>query len=264
MAYIFQSRAPLSWRQCKRIFSRPQAWLITLLGVWLAILAYFYVNPNLDIYVARAFFQQVACASDATTARVCGLFPYSAESALILVRKFLFYLPGLVALIILIRLLQNFQHHGATYDAKKTERYSIALIAFALGPYVLVNLVLKTISGRPRPYQTDLFGGMETFTAAGTLDGACLKNCSFISGEAAGAGWLACLIVLLPPKLRWIVAPPVIGFCLVSPMLRVTFGGHYLSDVLLGFLSSCVVYAAVATYFEMTQASEKRGRHTAL
>ncbi|MCY1664021.1 phosphatase PAP2 family protein [Rhizobium sp. SL86] len=264
MAEIFQSYRPISPRRLRTLFSKPQAWLVTLTAAWWLLLALFYFNPQLDVFVARAFFQQVACADGSPASKICGLFPYAGDSELVLLRKFLFYLPGIVAICILARLIQNLQHHGATYDAARTRRYAIALTAFALGPYVLVNLILKTISGRPRPYETDLFGGLQSFTAAGTLDGSCLKNCSFISGEAAGAGWIACLIVLLPPRLRLVVAPPIIAICLVSPILRVAFGGHYISDVLLGFLSSCVVYAAVATYFQMTQSVKKRVSNTAL
>ncbi|MCO5730758.1 phosphatase PAP2 family protein [Rhizobium sp. SSA_523] len=264
MAYIFQTTRSFSQRRLRALFRKPQAWLVTLTAAWFIILAFFFFNPQFDILVARAFFQQAACAADSPTAKICGLFPYAGDSELILLRKILFYSPGFIAILILIGLVKNLQHHGATYDAEKTRRYSIALISFALGPYVLVNLILKTISGRPRPYETDLFGGVSPFTAAGTLDGSCLKNCSFISGEAAGAGWIACLIVLLPMRWRLIVAPPIIGFCLLSPTLRVAFGGHYISDVLLGFLSSCVVYAAVACYFQMTQSVKKRVSKTAL
>ncbi|MGN7291666.1 phosphatase PAP2 family protein [Rhizobium sp. SAFR-030] len=264
MAYIYQTRRPFSKRRLRVLFSRPQAWLVTLLALWWLLLAFFYAVPQLDIVVARAFFQEITCTASAHTARICGLFPYASEGALIAVRKIFFYLPALSAITLLVLLIRNLQHHGATYNPVKTRQYSIALIAFGLGPYLLVNLILKTISGRPRPYETDLFGGHQVFTAAGTLDGGCINNCSFISGEAAGAGWIACLVVLLPPRLRLIFAPPIIAFCLISPALRITFGGHYLSDVLLGFLSSCVIYAAVATYFEMTQSARKRTQQTAL
>jgi lipid A 4'-phosphatase len=258
LAYTFQSRGQFSGRRARVLFRRPATWLITLMGAWWLLLAIFYVFPHLDIDVARTFFRETACGAELAAGRICGLFPYSQQWLLVMIRKFFFYLPVSVAGVILILLIRNLQHHGATYCAASTRRYTIALTAFVAGPYVLVNLILKTISGRPRPYQTDLFGGPDLFTAAGTLDGACTNNCSFISGEAAGAGWLVCLIVLLPPPLRPILGPPLFAICLIPPALRISFGGHYLSDVMLGFLSSCVVYAAVATYFQMTQPEKKQ------
>lgn len=258
MAYTFQSRGPFSGRRARVLFRRPVTWLITLMAAWWFLLAIFYAFPNLDIHVARTFFTETACSAELAAGRICGDFPYSQQWLLVMIRKFFFYLPVSVASVLLILLIRNLQHHGATYSAAATRRYAIALISFVAGPYVLVNLVLKTISGRPRPYQTDLFGGPDIFTAAGTLDGACTNNCSFISGEAAGAGWLVCLIVLLPPRLRPVLGPPLFAICLIPPALRLSFGGHYLSDVMLGFLSSCVVYAAVATYFQMTQPEKKQ------
>ncbi|TRL38634.1 phosphatase PAP2 family protein [Rhizobium straminoryzae] len=241
----------------RQSFRRPQAWFVTLFCAWWVLLAVFYLFPGIDIAVAQSFFHPIDCGANTVAGRICGSFAYSSEGILIALRKFFFYLPVVVAIVILMLLLENLQHHGATYDAGKTRRYSIALTAFLLGPYVLVNLILKTISGRSRPYNTDLFGGTEFFTAAGTFHGSCVNNCSFISGEAASAGWLVCLVVLLPARLRPVVGPPLLLLCLVPASLRLSFGGHYLSDVILGFLSSAVVYAGVASYFEMTQTQKK-------
>ncbi len=107
-------------------------------------------------------------------------------------RKIFFYLPAALALLILVLLIRNLQHHGATYNREKSRQYSIALISFLIGPYLLVNLILKTISGRPRPYETDLFGGADMFTAAGTLNGpASTIAHSYQVKRRAQAGWLA-------------------------------------------------------------------------
>jgi membrane-associated phospholipid phosphatase len=84
------------------------------------------------------------------------------------------------------------------------------------------------------------------FMAAGNFGGSCQSNCSFISGEAASAGWLLCVIPLLPPKFRRMLAAPLIAISLATPALRVAFGGHYLSDVMLGWLLSPIVFLALA------------------
>lgn len=239
------------------------AWFLTLFSLWWILLGIFYSFPQIDIWVASKFFRETSCTMAPLDASMCGYFPMAREPLLISIRKFYFYMPVAMASVIALLLIAKLQHHGATYNKARTKAYFVALLSSVLGPYLLVNLVLKTISGRPRPYETDAFGGSHFFTAAGTLDGSCVSNCSFISGEAAGAGWLACLIVLLPHKLRRFLWAPILMLCLVSPYLRMAFGGHYLSDVTLGFLSSCVVYAAVAVYYE-TQEEKNWWSKTAL
>jgi membrane-associated phospholipid phosphatase len=237
---------------------------IVLLISWWGLLAIFYLVPELDLAVARAFFEQAACGAATEAGRICGGFPYASQKLFVVIRQILFYLPVLVAIYILYRLIANLQHSGIGYSFRRTRDYSIALISLAVGPYLLVNLFLKQISNRPRPYETDLFGGREAFMPAGDFSGACSGNCSFISGEAAGAGWVACLIVLMPKPLRPILGPPLIITSMISPALRTSFGGHYLSDVVLGWLSSLVVYAGVAACFQMSQRARKRNSQTNL
>src|SRR5690606_1953513 len=98
-------------------------------------------------------------------------------------------------------------------DRVAARRYSLSLLALALGPYILVNLLLKSFSGRPRPDETNLFAGDHTFMPAGSFAGQCDNNCSFVSGEAAGAGWVACLVPLLPARFRPFLAPPILAIC---------------------------------------------------
>ncbi|MBW6420531.1 phosphatase PAP2 family protein [Rhizobium sp. XQZ8] len=253
------------WRNTvKRYFAKPMGWFVVLMAVWWVLLAAFYLIPELDLSVARAFFVQAACGQSIETGKICGGFPYGSEAIYVAIRRILFYMPSVVAIYILYRLIANLQHSGSGYSRRKTRDYSIALVSFIVGPYVLVNLILKQVSNRPRPYETDLFAGKYPFMPAGDFNGACNGNCSFISGEAAAAGWLACLIVLMPKPLRPILGPPLIAISIVSPALRTSFGGHYLSDVTLGFLSSMVVYAGVAACFEMSQRAGNRNSPTNL
>ncbi len=236
----------------------------TLLAIWCVLLAIFHFFPAIDLDTAHHFFTATACPAGSAIGRICGHFADAGDTSLVVIRKCLFILPVVVGVAVVLRLLGNFGHHGATYCRETTRQCSIALLALVAGPYLTVNLFLKQISHRPRPYQTDLFGGLHPFKAAGDFTGACVGNCSFISGEAAGSGWLVCLVVLLPKPLRLILAPPIIVLSLISPALRVGFGGHYVSDVVLGWLSSIVIYALIAECFEMSQSRRKRSSPTAL
>lgn len=226
---------------------------LSLFTLWGLLLAIFHFFPVLDIATSAAFFENAACPEGTANDIVCGDFPYRLDSLFVFLRKVLFYAPSAAAIVVVIALIMALQHHGATYEPQKVRRYGLSLIAFFLGPYVLVNLLLKGFSGRPRPHQTDLFGGELPFVPAGSFAGHCENNCSFISGEAAGAGWLVCLIPLLPRRLRLVLAPAIVAISLVTPAFRLSFGGHYFSDVVLGWLSSPVVFALVVAVFEITR-----------
>lgn len=228
----------------------------TLLAMWCILLVFFYLQPGIDIAVAHSFFNEVVCAAGTANAQVCGHFPYSSQELFKILREVLFYLPAAIAVALLALMLKSLGKQAAA-DVRRVREYGIAIISMLIGPYVLVNLVLKELSDRPRPADTTLFGGRMPFAPAGDFGGACISNCSFVSGEAAGAGWLACLVVLLPAHLRTVLGPPLIVIALIAPALRLSFGRHYLSDVTLGFLSSLVVYAAVTALFEMTQSVKK-------
>lgn len=258
---------PVRLRQSQthlRFVTRNWGLSATLLALWCVLLAVFHFFPAIDLDTARHFFTRTVCAPGAANGLICGHFADADDTSLIIIRKCLFFLPVVVGIAIVIRLIDNLGHHGATYCRETTRQCSVALMALVAGPYLLVNLFLKQVSHRPRPYQTDLFGGPHAFTSAGDFTGACAGNCSFISGEASGSGWLVCLIVLLPKPLRLILAPPIIVLSLISPALRVGFGGHYVSDVVLGWLSSLVIYAVIAECFEMSQSRRKHSSPTAL
>ena len=143
-------------------------------------------------------------------------------------------------------------------DTGLSAKLGLMLVSLLLGPYVLVNLLIKEFSGRPRPYQTDIFGGDMVFMPAGSFGGECARNCSFVSGEGAAAGWLFCLILLLPSRNRLLLVPLILFGSLFTPALRVAFGGHYLSDVILGWLSSLVVVALVMGVAEVLRLMKKR------
>ncbi|MEI9804295.1 MAG: hypothetical protein WDN48_07260 [Pseudolabrys sp.] len=59
----------------------------------------------------------------------------------------------------------------------------------ALGPGLAVNVLLKDHWGRPRPIDVTQFGGMDKFVPWWDPRGACPNNCSFVSGDVAGAFW---------------------------------------------------------------------------
>lgn len=109
--------------------------------------------------------------------------------------------------------------------------------AYALGPGVVANLILKDHWGRPRPRNVTDFGGDMGFVPALDPGGPCLRNCSFVSGEGSAFACLAIALLLLAwPRLgragRRAALAGAGAFVLGGSGLRVAFGGHFLSDTL--------------------------------
>jgi len=222
--------------------------LLALTALWIALAIVFNGEPGIDRSVSAIFFRAEACASGAATA-LCGVFPAAESLFWGAVRNLFHYLP-MAAAIVVIAVLASELAAGRGLSWPRTRYAALALAAFALGPGLLVNGILKDHWGRPRPVSTELYGGTLPFVPAGQWSDACPANCSFVSGEAASIFWLVCLIPLLPVAFRRIGAVAIVVASIFTAGLRVAFGGHYLSDVALGGLSTLIIFAALATLSE--------------
>ncbi len=229
--------------------------LFGLVALWFALAVTFNGEPWLDKAVAAYFFTAGGCA-EGVSRPVCGAFGAAGNAALIAIRQTVHYVPMAVALALLAMVARDVLSASRPL-AGRAPYASAALLALALGPGLLVNGFLKSNWGRPRPGQTDLFGGDLPFVPAGQWSDACQSNCSFISGEASSAFWLVVLVPLLPAAWRPLAFGVALAVATIAAGLRVAFGGHYLSDVVLGALSTPVVFAAVALCIE----AWRRRRH---
>jgi membrane-associated PAP2 superfamily phosphatase len=186
-----------------------------------AVSALFIAFPNIDTAVAGLF-------HDASG------FPASRMAGLIKLRR----LGDQLVMLVLIGLV-------ASWIAKIVwplrpiairPRTTLFLLAsLILGPGLVVNGLLKSFSGRPRPIQVDLFGGNEPFVHAWSFAGQCASNCSFVAGEASSAMWLLALAFLAPKPLRLWFAIPLGLLALALSVNRMAFGGHFLSDVMISW-----------------------------
>jgi lipid A 4'-phosphatase len=120
-------------------------------------------------------------------------------------------------------------------------------LTLALGPGLLVNGLIKEHSHRPRPFQTQDFGGQWQFRPFGHFDGWCVTDCSFVSGETSTAAWSLAPALLTPPPWRVAVIGASLLFTLVMGVERVAYGGHYLSDVSFAALLNWALVLAAAT-----------------
>src|ERR1700678_891624 len=125
-------------------------------------------------------------------------------------------------------------------------RAMIFLIAtMAIAPGLIVNLGFKDHWHRPRPVQTQDFNGPNPFVPWYDDNGGCKMNCSFVSGEASTGFWMVAPATVLPLPWRGPAIVAAFAFGFGASLLRLAFGGHYLSDVMLGGLVTLIVIEIV-------------------
>ncbi|MBN8949200.1 MAG: phosphatase [Rhizobium sp. 60-20] len=224
---------------------------LALFALWWVLLFVFYRFPDIDLAVAKSVFTTAPCTSAAPLGDICGTFALAKNRPFEIVRDVTLALPYIAIVVLIATLVSSWRKYGARWRTLQTDRYIAALISLAIGCGLIVNTLLKSYGGRPRPRATDLFGGSLDFVQAGSFAGRCLGNCSFVSGEASSGGWLLCLVVLLPPRLRFPLGIPLAIISITMPVLRVMTGAHYLSDAVLGWLLSLVVFAAAIAVIDL-------------
>ncbi|WP_223477500.1 phosphatase PAP2 family protein [Oricola indica] len=226
-----------------------------LAASWLLLLLRFRLAPEIDLAVAGWFFDAEACAASvAPNGRSCGGFLYAESGFFGLIREILHPLAAILGIVMLIVVAVDIRK-GRRWRNPGIRMKVVLLATLILGPGLIVNGILKAYWGRPRPRVTEDFGGTLPFVEAGSITDYCSANCSFVSGEAAAAGWLMCIALLFAVhRHRW--AAIVVGAVSVFMAgLRVAFGAHYLSDAVLGFLMTVAIFSILAA---ISEARERR------
>jgi lipid A 4'-phosphatase len=203
-------------------------WIVLCLALIALTLIVFVLWPDLDLAVAHVFYDHGG---------------FSGHDRLEKFGREIFSDAPFVVLA-LYAALYGLARRGFAVPWAPTGRGVIFLIVtMSVGPGLIVNLGLKDHAHRPRPSHVVEFGGSDAFRPWYKFDGACARNCSFVSGEAATGFWMVAPASLLPPPVR---APALIAalvFGAGASLLRLAFGGHFLSDVLLGGLITLLVIA---------------------
>jgi membrane-associated phospholipid phosphatase len=144
-------------------------------------------------------------------------------------------------------------------------RAVVFLIAtLALGPGLLVNVVLKDHWGRPRPIDITQLGGTEHYVRWWDPRGDCPNNCSFVSGDVAGAFWTMAPAALTPAPWRILAYGAALALGTGMAALRVMAGGHFLSDVVFsGVFTFLIIWLAHGLIYRWprTRMSDARVEH---
>ena len=136
-------------------------------------------------------------------------------------------------------------------DGKKVCYLFLVLV---VGSGLIVNVVLKDNFGRARPRDIVEFGGSKLFTPAFVVSKECKKNCSFSSGESAGAFFSIALALALTRRRRLFAA--AVGLGVLVSLCRIAAGGHFFSDTVVSFFVMLIL-ADVLHHYMLLPDSER-------
>lgn len=120
------------------------------------------------------------------------------------------------------------------------------LLVLMLGAGLIVNVVFKNHFGRARPRDLQEFGGSRQFTPAFVVADQCSSNCSFSSGDAAGAFFFMAFAIAL--SRRKAIAVAAVGFGVAVSLSRIAVGAHFFSDTVVSFFVMLIVADALYHY----------------
>ena len=184
--------------------------------------AVFLIWPEIDLTIAKLFYDD-------------GFFWRTEETNAL--RKILMRAPFLLAVPLAFAILVKviWPQSRCLLDPRPA---LAALFALAMGPGLIVNGILKEHWGRPRP--THVLSDGDPFLPPIIPWDVCATNCSFVSGEAAAGFWLIALSLFFTGAARVWTFWGAVVFAVVTGLLRMSFGGHFLSDVLFAFFVSYI------------------------
>lgn len=222
------------------MLDRPLSALLLSLTLSFLLLLLLRQVSHWDIALAEKFADRSVCPENLDWK--CTPFPLIRNEITVLLRELGIILPYAAVFVFLVLLVWR------VYTRARAGMLFVPLLALAsaiLGPVIITNVLLKGNWGRPRPEDTVRFGGEWEFVLPGTYSSQCADNCSFPSGEATFAFWGLMALALLPRRWHGWAALVVVAFASVIAALRVAFGKHYFSDVVMGGAVAVISILAV-------------------
>lgn len=223
----------------------------------LIVTLFFGLFPSFDIGPLYVFLTSYECDEYQhlnPEASHCGIFWIAHNDAFLEFRRYINYIPLAFAISLGFLLVQEYWQ-PIEGKIRRLHIYMLGFATFWLGPVLLINQVIKPFWGRPRPFQTELYGGFEEFTPAGGFSDACASNCSFVSGDVASFTWMLWIVPFVPEDYRRPLFWIILSAAIIIAVLRIAVGRHYPSDVIVGGLSSLIVIALVSRFLASDKGS---------
>ena len=139
-----------------------------------------------------------------------------------------------------------------TVNGKKVCYLFLVLL---LGAGLIVNVILKDNFGRARPRDIEEFGGSKHFTPAFVVSDECDRNCSFSSGEGAGAFFSLALACALSRRRAIFLA--AVGFGSLVSFSRIASGAHFFSDTIVSFFVMLIITDVLYHYMVLPVAERE-------
>jgi membrane-associated PAP2 superfamily phosphatase len=205
--------------------------LIVALGLAVVVGVIFGLFPQLDLMISAPFNAMVMSGQNFSTR----LYP-----PLMLARDFGLWIGTAVIVPVIAALVLKFLlPRRRLLLSGRAILFLIATIA--LGPALLVNVVLKDHWGRSRPIDVTQFGGTEHFVAWWDPRGDCPGNCSFVSGDVSGAVWTIAPAALVPQPWRALAYGAALALGIGMAAVRIMAGGHFLTDTVFAGLFTFLI-----------------------
>lgn len=211
--------------------------------LWLGALASFLVggtlfmlDPRIDLAVSGLFFDSHR-----------GVF--LGESTLLEALRNVFKAVYIVALAVAVIGFVACQFIVRRFLGLDPVKWLFLCLCLVTGPGLVANLAFKDQWGRARPRHVVEFGGDKAFTPALAPSKQCDRNCSFVSGEASSIYMVFFAAGCLFPRRgrQLIVAGLAIGS--IAGLIRMSQGGHFLSDVIFAGIAMAVTATALHRLF---------------
>lgn len=207
---------------------RTQAILGCFLGISLLLVAF----PAIDLHISRLFYDG-------------GFYMANQAWTKLLHASVSWFIYGILAAIGSVYLFNRLS--GRNVWGLDGRKVVYLLLVLALGAGLVVNGLFKEGFGRARPKDIVEFGGTAHFTPAYVISSNCIHNCSFSSGDAAGAFFAIAFIAAV--SRRRSVMTAAVGFGVLVSAARIASGSHFFSDTVVSFF--VMLIASDALYYLM-------------
>lgn len=114
----------------------------------------------------------------------------------------------------------------------RAPKWLFVVSCMIVGPGLVANVIFKDNWGRARPREIVEFGGSKPFTRPLLPANNCDSNCSFFSGEASSSFMTFYSLAAVAPQYAGPLVAAGTALGLATGLIRMSQGGHFLSDVL--------------------------------
>ncbi|WP_162652613.1 phosphatase PAP2 family protein [Lentilitoribacter sp. Alg239-R112] len=221
--------------------------MIFVIAMTIAVSVVFLIYPQLDIYLASFF-------ADGKNG-----FPLNQSQFLVALR----FLYNVEITVLCVTAVSMSLYTRQNRDITKTPHqfWDLIIASFIAGPLVLVNMILKSYWGRPRPAHIAEFGGTSDFVPPYYISDQCQSNCSFVSGEGSAIATSGILLGIIAwtalPHKRKLIITLITMLSALGIGLRFVKGRHFMSDSLLAALFSAIVILLIYKIFKISNIRDK-------